>query len=386
MAEPTPLKKATNAVRTTLGLPVALTRYVANEPFITGPLLWALTRGPADLRERLLSPVRNNTPDRLKNYLGPTSDVRLAKIISILKILFALGAVKRVNNALNALALNGWYLPGMKPMAKWRWDGKTEVVVITGGCSGFGYEMVKGFAGKAKVVVIDISELPSELEKLPEVYYYKCDLSDLSAIGGVCSQIKNRHGNPTVLINNAGIGDGKTILDTSLEFVQKIMAVNLTSHFVLIREFLPGMLDAKKGHVVGIASMASFVSAPGLVDYCVTKVGVLALHEGLRNELLSRYENGFTIATTSVHPSWHATGIIKGFESKLAEHGIVADPPSNVARAVVEQVLAHRSGQIFMPRSAEGQAGTRRLPIWVQDAFLGNVQLNPFKTRKFAFD
>lgn len=165
MAEPTPLKKTTNAVRTTLGLPIALTRYVANEPFITGPLLWALTRGPADLRERLLSPIRSNTPDRLKNYLGPTSDVRLAKIISILKVLFALGAVKRVNNALNALALNGWYLPGMKPMAKWRWDGKTEVVVITGGCSGFGYEMVKGFAGKAKIVVIDISELPSELEK-----------------------------------------------------------------------------------------------------------------------------------------------------------------------------------------------------------------------------
>jgi len=165
MAEPTPLKQASNAVRTTLGLPIALTRYIANEPFITGPLLWALTRGPADLRERLLAPIRSNTPDKLKNYIGPTSDVRLAKIISVLKILFALGAVKRVNNALNALALNGWYLPGAKPMAKWKWDGKTEVVVITGGCSGFGYEMVKGFAGKAKVIVVDISELPSELEK-----------------------------------------------------------------------------------------------------------------------------------------------------------------------------------------------------------------------------
>ncbi|KAK5321052.1 hypothetical protein LTR70_004297 [Exophiala xenobiotica] len=385
MAEPTPIKKATNAVRTTIGLPIALTKYIANEPLITGPLLWALTRGPPDLRERLLSPLRNNTPSRLKNHLGATSDVRVAKIVTALKVLFALGAVKRVNQALNKLALNAWYLPGMKPMARWRWDGKSEVVVITGGCSGFGYEMVKEFAGKAKVVVVDISDLPAELEKLPEVYYYKCDLSDLNAIGGVCTQIKNRLGNPTVLINNAGIGSGKTILETSTDAVQRIMAVNLSSHFVLIREFLPGMLDAKKGHIVGIASMASFVAAPGLVDYCVTKVGVLALTEGLRNELLSKYENGFTVATTSVHPSWHATGIIKGFESKLAEHGIVADPPSNVAKAVVEQVLAHRSGQIFMPRSAESQSGTRRLPIWVQDVLLGNVQLNPFKTKQFTF-
>lgn len=165
MAEPTPLKHATNALRTTIGLPVALTNYVANEPLVTGPLLWALTRGPPNLRERLLSPLRANTPDALKHYIGPTSDVRLAKIVSVLKILFALGVVKRVSNALNALAMNGWYLPGLKPMARWKWDGKTEVVVITGGCSGFGYEMVKQFAGKATVVVVDISELPAELEK-----------------------------------------------------------------------------------------------------------------------------------------------------------------------------------------------------------------------------
>lgn len=165
MAEPTPIKNATNAVRTTIGLPIALTKYIANEPLITGPLLWALTRGPPDLRERLLSPLRNNTPSRLKNHLGATSDVRVAKIVTALKVLFALGAVKRVNQALNKLAMNAWYLPGMKPMARWRWDGKSEVVVITGGCSGFGYEMVKGFGGKAKVVVIDISDLPAELEQ-----------------------------------------------------------------------------------------------------------------------------------------------------------------------------------------------------------------------------
>lgn len=83
-----------------------------------------------------------------------------------------------------------------------------------------------------------------------------------------------------------------------------------------------------------------------------------------------------------MHPSWHKTGIIKGFETKLADAGIVADPPSNVAKAVVEQVLAHRSGQIFMPRSEEGKSGTRGLPIWVQDVLLGNVKLNPFAGKK----
>lgn len=173
---------------------------------------------------------------------------------------------------------------------------------------------------------------------VPEVHYYRCDLTDFEAIVSTAQTIKNRFGNPTVLINNAGIGTGKTILETPPSATDAIFKINLSSHFVTIREFLPGMLEKRKGHIVGIASMASFVSAPGLVDYCVTKVGVLALHEGLRNELLTRYENGHCVASTTVHPSWHATGIIKGWEGKLAEHGIRPDPPSNVANAVIEQV------------------------------------------------
>lgn len=179
-------------------------------------------------------------------------------------------------------------------------------------------------------------------------------------------------------------GIGKNILDTPTSSTKAIFAINLTSHIVLIKEFLPGMLAARKGHIVGISSMAAFISAPGLVDYCVTKVGVVALHEGLRNELLGRYENGHTIANTTVHPSWHATGIIKGSEAKLEEFGIKPDPPVNVSNAVVEQVLAHRSGKIFMPRSEIAKSGTRQLPLWFQDWALGNVVLNPFKNQRRA--
>jgi len=89
---------------------------------------------------------------------------RLARLVSVLKVLFALGVVGRLNKLLNSLALNYWYPFNIgRPRSQWVWDGRTELVVITGGCSGFGYEMVKGFAGKARVVVLDISDLPTEL-------------------------------------------------------------------------------------------------------------------------------------------------------------------------------------------------------------------------------
>lgn len=166
MAEPPPLRKLTNTVGTIAGLPVALLRYIASEPLLTGPLLYILTRGPPHVRERLLAPFRSN-------LLSKDAGNRLRTATAVFQVLFAIGVVKRINQALTRLALNQWSLPGMKSMAKWRWDGQTEVVVITGGCSGFGYEMVKGFAGKAKIVVLDVSDIPKELEEC------KCTVSSL---------------------------------------------------------------------------------------------------------------------------------------------------------------------------------------------------------------
>lgn len=70
------------------------------------------------------------------------------------------------------------------------------------------------------------------------------------------------------------------IVDEDDEFVERIFKVNIISHFVLIREFLPAMLKQQKGHIVSVASVGSYMSGPPLVNYCSTKAAVLALHEG----------------------------------------------------------------------------------------------------------
>ena len=76
----------------------ALIKYTALEPLVTGPLLWVLTRGSADLRARVLRPLGS-----LPYYqLSPTTLVRA------LKWLFALGVAARLNRLLNGLALNKW--------------------------------------------------------------------------------------------------------------------------------------------------------------------------------------------------------------------------------------------------------------------------------------
>lgn len=134
-------------------------KLLLEEPLLTGPLLYILTRGPPHLRARLLEPFQ-------KNLLSKDAAQRLEKLTMILKVLFAIGVGKRLNALLNAVALNNWHaIPWRKPGRPFVWDGKTETVVLTGGASGFGYEMVKLFAGRARVVVLDVQELPNELTR-----------------------------------------------------------------------------------------------------------------------------------------------------------------------------------------------------------------------------
>ncbi|KAH7090695.1 hypothetical protein FB567DRAFT_298402 [Paraphoma chrysanthemicola] len=337
-----------------------------HEPLLTGALVYILTRGPRHLRDRLLRPLQTN-------LLARNGPARLATLITILKVLTAVGIARRINSALNNLAWNNWRLFG-RPGAAFRFGpNKEELVIITGGSSGFGYEMVKGFSKHARVVALDRASFPPELEMLPDVYFYKCDVTDTPAVETVCKEIRQIHGEATVLINNAGIGIGKTVLETSNAECEKLFKVNLTSHFVLIREFLPGMLRKRKGHIVTIASMASFVAAPGLLDYCCSKIGALYLSEGIRAECMTRYEGGEGICTTSIHPSWHQTGILKGSEASLSKYGIIPDPPSNVSNVVIQQVLAGKSGKLCVPKSEESKTGLRGWPRWAQDVIYGQI-------------
>ncbi|RVX75506.1 hypothetical protein B0A52_00859 [Exophiala mesophila] len=357
MATPGPIKRVEQAVTGLIKLPLGVVKYAAAEPLFTGSLLFALTRAPEKYRLKLLSLLQERG----------LSAARIATLVKSLKYLLAIGVARRANQALNNLALNYWHL--RKPGAPFQFGArKEEIVLITGGCSGFGYEMVKSFSKFARVVIFDVLPMPAELEKLPGVHYYKVDLTDFPAIESAAEQVRREHGDPSVLINNAGIATKGTILEAEAKSTEAIFKVNIASHFILIKEFLPGMLRANKGHIVTIASMASFVAASGLVDYCCTKVAALYLNDGLRAELQYRYPNGTSIQTTSVHPSWHRTGIVSGLEEKLEAHGLRLDPATNVSNAVVDQVLAARSGRIFMPRGEVGKSRVRTWPLWLQDA------------------
>ena len=121
------------------------------------------------------------------------------------------------------------------------------------------------------------------------IHYYRCDVTSRDEIRQAGLAVRSDLGSPTILINNAGIGNAYTILDIPTEALRKLFDINLISHWSTIQEFLPDMIAKKKGHVMSVASLASFVALAGAVDYSCTKAAALAFHEGLTQELKYRY-------------------------------------------------------------------------------------------------
>jgi short-subunit dehydrogenase len=144
-------------------------------------------------------------------------------------------------------------------------------------------------------------------------YFCKLNVSSSLEIAEVAAQIRKERGEPTVMTNNAGIGNAKPILEFPENRLQSIFDINIIAHSLLLQEFLLAMVKSDHGHIVSLASMASFSTKGTNVDYAATKAGVLVLHEGLAQELQFVY-NAPNVRTTyvmvSVHPdSQHCTNI-----------------------------------------------------------------------------
>lgn len=240
--------------------------HVALNPVITGALLWALTRGPARVRDRLINSVS-----------ALRSPEKLARVTKALRWLLVLGLGRTVNKKLNQLALNAYRMNNEKK----RWNWNEEVAVVTGGCSGIGLLTAKRLILKGvKVAILDIQQLPPALQGYASIRFFACDISDPDAVASTAEKVRSTMGSPSILVNNAGISHPHTILKTSPEYLRKIFDVNLLSNWYTIQAFLPDMIEKNKGHVVTVASLASYLSVGGMVDYCATKAAVLCLHEG----------------------------------------------------------------------------------------------------------
>lgn len=121
----------------------------------------------------------------------------------------------------------------------------------------------------SKVIVWDIQELT--YTPPPNVVFYKVDLTSGSEIDAAAERVRSEIGHVTIVINNAGTGIGKTILGSTERTVKLTFNVNAVAPFLVTKAFLPHMIKTNHGHVLTIASLASFTTPAQMVDYCASK-------------------------------------------------------------------------------------------------------------------
>lgn len=240
-------------------------------------------------------------------------------------------------------------------------------VVITGAASGLGRRMALGVArrgGSVSLWDINRTGLAAVVEEVERVggqaQPVVCDVSDRNAVYAAAETVDEP---VDVLVNNAGIVNGKSLLDIPDEQIQRSLEVNTHSLFWMVKAFLPAMIERNRGHVVTIASAAGLIGVPRLTDYCASKFAAVGLDESLRVELRQRAP---AIRTTVVCPYYVDTGMFQGVKTRFSFLLPILEE-EKVAEKILTAIERNRA-QLQMPLLVRSIPLLRLLPVSIFDA------------------
>ncbi len=209
--------------------------------------------------------------------------------------------------------------------------------VVTGASSGIGEAVAKRLAREGWGAVL-VSEQPDELERVAaeiaaaggRAMPLECDLLKPEQLQALAASAERAVGPVDLLVNNAGIGLHKSLLESSDAEFQRVFQVNFFATVTLTRSFLPSMIARGQGHILNVSSASARRSLSKMSCYGASKAAVHAFTQSLRLELA-----GTGVTATEVLPISVSTPFFEraGYRPK----GLVQTPES-VAELVFQAV------------------------------------------------
>jgi len=203
-----------------------------------------------------------------------------------------------------------------------------QVAIVTGASRGIGASIADTLAAAGATVAgtattqAGADAITERLQKVsPASAGYMLDVNDDEGASGLVKAVADSQGAPTILVNNAGITRDQILMRMKDDDWDAVMDTNLRSVFRLSKACLRGMMKARNGRIISIASVVGSMGNAGQSNYAAAKAGMMGFSRSLAREIGSR-----NITVNVVAPGFIDTDMTKALDDKQRET-LVADIP-----------------------------------------------------------
>ncbi|MDQ8700343.1 3-oxoacyl-[acyl-carrier-protein] reductase [Hyphomicrobium sp. LHD-15] len=182
--------------------------------------------------------------------------------------------------------------------------------LVTGATGGIGEGIARAFHKAGAEVAISgrqVAKLEALAAELGErVHVVPCDLADKEAVSKLIDAASAKLGRVDILVNNAGLTKDNLFMVMKDEQWDDVIAVNLTSTFMLMRAATRHMLRSKTGYgrIINISSVSGIIGNPGQGNYAASKAGMIGMTKSLAREVANR-----GITANSIAPGFIQTAM-----------------------------------------------------------------------------
>lgn len=199
--------------------------------------------------------------------------------------------------------------------------------MITGAGSGIGRALAHRLALEKMSLAladVDVNGLQGTAEQIADkktiVSTHVVDVSNMRRMEEFASEVVQRHGRVTLLINNAGVALIGNFEEVSLADIEWVMGINFWGVVYGVKNFLPILKRQSRAHIVNISSIFGMISPAGQAAYCASKFAVRGFTEVLQHELA-----GSSVGISCVHPGGIRTNVVSHARVGSSVHPSIRD-------------------------------------------------------------
>jgi 3-oxoacyl-[acyl-carrier protein] reductase len=167
-----------------------------------------------------------------------------------------------------------------------------EIALVTGASRGIGASIAAALAA-AGATVVGTATSEGGAETISAALGEKgrgivLDVANPDSVADAVKDMQSNEGSPTILVNNAGITRDNLLMRMKQEEWDDVIATNLTGMFSVCKACLRGMMKARKGRIINIASVVGVMGNAGQSNYTAAKAGMIGFTKSLAREIASR--------------------------------------------------------------------------------------------------